>query len=136
MGLPMLPDIEGFSLDTKKGMIRSILTIHYRICCGKTKVPVPWNDIMKGQSRFISSTYLPDTTKIVDPSKMQWDEANAVLECWLHRQDNQVGLTFKFKVWIDDKGKMHPPVSEESDDSDGDDSGEGMWPRPSAATAP
>ncbi|KAG2115894.1 uncharacterized protein F5147DRAFT_649313 [Suillus discolor] len=29
MGLPMLPDIEGVSLDAKKGMIRSFLTIHY-----------------------------------------------------------------------------------------------------------
>ncbi|KAG2356943.1 hypothetical protein BDR07DRAFT_1380452 [Suillus spraguei] len=67
MGLPMLPDVEGFSLNTKKGMIWSFLTIHYRICSGKPKVPVPWNDIMKGQSRFISSTYLLDTTKIVDP---------------------------------------------------------------------
>lgn len=29
MGLPMLPDIEGASLETKKGMIWSFLTIHY-----------------------------------------------------------------------------------------------------------
>jgi hypothetical protein len=60
MGLPMLPDIEGFSLDTKKGIIRSFLTIHYSkttgICCAKVKVPVPWSDIMKGQSRFIWPT--------------------------------------------------------------------------------
>ncbi|KAG1721471.1 uncharacterized protein EDB91DRAFT_1340528 [Suillus paluster] len=29
MGLPILPDIDGFSLNTKKGVIRSFLTIHY-----------------------------------------------------------------------------------------------------------
>jgi hypothetical protein len=29
MDLPMLPDIEGFSLNTKKGIIWSFLTIHY-----------------------------------------------------------------------------------------------------------
>jgi hypothetical protein len=72
------------------------------------KVLVPWSDIMK--SRFISSSYLPDNAKIMDPSKMHQDEANALLECWLDQQNNQVGLTFKFKAWIDDKGKMHPPL--------------------------
>ncbi|KAG1787557.1 uncharacterized protein HD556DRAFT_1312603 [Suillus plorans] len=140
MGLPMLPDIEGVSLDAKKGMIRSFLTIHYRICCGKPKVPVPWSDIMKGQSRFISSIYLPEDAKIMDPSKLQRNEANALLECWLDQQDNQVGLTLKFKAWIDDKGKMRAPVSKESDDSNGDADDEGMWPMPtkksSAAAAP
>ncbi|KAG1787531.1 uncharacterized protein HD556DRAFT_1448719 [Suillus plorans] len=135
MGLPMLPDIEDVSLDTKKGMIQSFLTIHYRICCGKLKVPVPWSDIMKGQSRFISSTYLPDDAKIMEPSKMHWDEANALLECWLDRQDNQVGLTLKFKAWIDDKGKMHPPVGEESEESDGDADDEGVWPRPTKTSS-
>jgi hypothetical protein len=29
MDLPMLPDIEGFSLNAKKGIIWSFLTIHY-----------------------------------------------------------------------------------------------------------
>ncbi|KAG1807074.1 hypothetical protein EV424DRAFT_1350789 [Suillus variegatus] len=135
MGLPMLPDIEGASLETKKGMIRSFLTIHYRICCGKLKVPVPWSDIMKGQSRFISSLYLPDDTKLTDPSKLQRDEANTLLECWLDRQDTQVGPTLKFKAWIDEKGKMHPPVGEESQESDGDADDEGMWPRPTKTSS-
>ncbi|KAG1726510.1 uncharacterized protein EDB91DRAFT_1086744 [Suillus paluster] len=108
--LPILPDIDGFSLNTKKGVIWSFLTIHYRMCCGKLKVPVPWSDIMKGQSRFISSTYLPDGTQIMEPSKMHRDEAISLLECWLDRQDNQVSPTFQFKAWIDDKGKMHPPA--------------------------
>ncbi|KAG2085282.1 uncharacterized protein F5147DRAFT_782115 [Suillus discolor] len=93
----------------------------FRICCGKRKVPVPWSDIMKGQSQFISSTYLPDDIKITDPSKMQRDEANALLESW-----------------IDDKGKMHSPIGEDSDDSDADADDEGLWPRPttkSSATA-
>ncbi|KAG1748866.1 uncharacterized protein EDB91DRAFT_1311808 [Suillus paluster] len=98
MGLPILPDIDGFSLDTKKGIIRSFLTIHYRMCCGKLKVPVPWSNIMKGQSRFISSTYLPDGTQIMEPSKMHRDKAISLLECWLDRQDNQVSLTFQFKA--------------------------------------
>ncbi|KAG1787391.1 uncharacterized protein HD556DRAFT_1312847, partial [Suillus plorans] len=135
MDLPILPDIKGVSLEVKKAMIRSFLTIHYRICCGKRKVPVPWSDIMKGQSRFISSTYLPNDIKITDPSKMQRNEANALLECWLDRQDHQVGLTLKFKAWIDDKGKMHSPVGEGSDGSDGDAHDEGLWPRPTAKSS-
>ncbi|KAG1859083.1 hypothetical protein C8R48DRAFT_774894 [Suillus tomentosus] len=132
MDLLILPNIKGVLLEVKKAMIRSFLTIHYRICCGKRKVPVPWSDIMKRQSRFISSTYLPDDIKITDPSKMQWNEANTLLECWLDRQDNQVGVTLKFKVWIDDKGKMHSPISKGSDGSNGDADDEGLWPRPTA----
>ncbi|KAG1843426.1 hypothetical protein C8R48DRAFT_780723 [Suillus tomentosus] len=135
MDLPILPDIKGVSLEVKKSMIRSFLTIHYRICCRKRKVPVPWSDIMKGQSRFISSTFLPNDIKITDPSKMQRNEANALLEYWLDRQDNQVGLTLKFKAWIDDKGKMHSPVGEGSDGSDGDADDEGLWPRPTTMSA-
>ncbi|KAG2080326.1 uncharacterized protein F5147DRAFT_813230 [Suillus discolor] len=135
MDLPILPDIKGVSLEVKKSMIRSFLTIHYRICCGKRKVPVPWSDIMKGQSRFISSTFLPNDIKITDPSKMQRNEANALLEYWLDRQDNQVGLTLKFKAWIDDKGKMHSPVGEGSDGSDGDADDEGLWPRPTTKSS-
>ncbi|KAG1841513.1 hypothetical protein F4604DRAFT_1939439 [Suillus subluteus] len=81
-GLLMLPEMDNLSLKTKKAMIRSSLTIHYRTCCGKPKVPVPWSDIMKGQSRFISSTYLPDDTKILEPSKMLHTDANAILDFW------------------------------------------------------
>ncbi|KAG1873905.1 hypothetical protein F4604DRAFT_1925477 [Suillus subluteus] len=81
-GSPMLPEMDDLSLETKKAMIRSFLTIHYRTCCGKPKVPVPWSDIMKGQSRFMSSTYLPDDTKILEPSKMLCTDANAILDFW------------------------------------------------------
>ncbi|KAG1888824.1 hypothetical protein F4604DRAFT_1674435 [Suillus subluteus] len=91
-GSPMLPEMDDLSFETKKAMIQSFLTIHYRTCCGKPKVLVPWSDIMKGQSRFISSTYLPDNTKILEPSKM------------LHT--DVVGPTFKFKAWMDKKGRM------------------------------
>ncbi|KAG1903868.1 uncharacterized protein F5891DRAFT_1184813 [Suillus fuscotomentosus] len=90
---------------------------------------------MKGQSRFISSLYLPDDTKLTVPSKLQWDEANTLSECWLTRQHTQVGPTLKFKAWIDDKGKMHPPVGEESQESDGDADNEGMWPRPTKTSS-
>ncbi|KAG1819023.1 uncharacterized protein BJ212DRAFT_1479151 [Suillus subaureus] len=41
----------------------------------------------------------------------------------------QVGLTFQFKAWIDDKGKMHPPVGAGSDDSDSNANDESVGPR-------
>ncbi|KAG2116992.1 uncharacterized protein F5147DRAFT_768379 [Suillus discolor] len=143
MGLPMLPDIEGVSLDAKKGMIRSFLTIHYRKPVDRK--PAASSDAhrhrnMMWKAKGPSALERHNEGTIMDPSKLQWNEANTLLECWLDRQDNQVGLTLKFKAWIDDKGKMRAPVSKESDDSNGDADDEGMWPMPtkksSAAAAP
>ncbi|KAG1851637.1 hypothetical protein DFJ58DRAFT_842118 [Suillus subalutaceus] len=57
--------------------------------CGKPKVPVPWSNIMKGQFKFISSIYLPDDTKILEPSKMLHTDANAILDFWWDRQETQ-----------------------------------------------
>ncbi|KAG1887847.1 hypothetical protein F4604DRAFT_1674995 [Suillus subluteus] len=134
-GLPMLPEMDDLSLETK-AMIRSFLTIHYRTCCGKPKVLVPWSDIMKGQSRFISSTYLPDDTKILEPSKMLRTDANAILDFWWDQQETQVGPTFKFKAWMDEKGRMCSPVAEDESDGDADDESTSARPtrKPSATT--
>jgi hypothetical protein len=102
---PMLPELDGITLETKKSMIQSFLTIHYSkhnhqhsfhhlmpagtgTCCGKPKVPVPWSDIMKGQSRFISTIYMPDDTKIMEPSKLLRANANAILEFWWDPHSN------------------------------------------------
>lgn len=137
-GSPMLPELDGITLENKKSMVRSFLTIHYSkpdhrhpfhhltpagtgTCCGKPKVPVPWSDIMKGQSRFISTIYLPDDTKILEPSKLNRADANAILEFWWDRQETQVGPTFKFKAWMDHKGRMRSPVVEGESDGDADD---------------
>ncbi|KAG1844238.1 hypothetical protein F4604DRAFT_1937649 [Suillus subluteus] len=120
-GLPMLPKMDDLSLETKKAMIWPFLTIHYRTCCGKPKVLVPWSNIMKGQSRFISSTYLPDDTKILEPSKMLRTDANAILDFWWDRQETQVGPTFKFKAWTDENGRMCSPIAEDESDGDADD---------------
>ncbi|KAG1838434.1 hypothetical protein DFJ58DRAFT_733808 [Suillus subalutaceus] len=85
----MLPEMEDLFLETKKAIIWSFLTIHYRTYCGKPKVPVPWSNIMKGQFKFISSIYLPDDTKILEPSKMLHTDANAILDFWWDRQETQ-----------------------------------------------
>ncbi|KAG1843434.1 hypothetical protein F4604DRAFT_1938209 [Suillus subluteus] len=135
-GSPMLPEMDNLSLETKKAMIQSFLTIHYRTCCGKPKAPVPWSDIMKGQSRFISSTYLPDDTKILEPFKMLRTDANAILDFWWDRQETQVGPTFKFKAWMNEKGRMCSPVAEDESDGDADDESTSARPtrKPSATT--
>ncbi|KAG2030731.1 hypothetical protein BDR03DRAFT_1016834 [Suillus americanus] len=52
---------------------------------------------------------------------MQRVDANAILAFWWDRQENQVGPTFKFKVWIDDKGRMRSPVAKNESDRDADD---------------
>ncbi|KAG1866911.1 hypothetical protein F4604DRAFT_1682727 [Suillus subluteus] len=135
-GLPMLPEMDDLSLKTKKAMIWSFLTIHYRTCCGKLKVLMLWSDIMKGQSRFISSTYLPDDTKILEPSKMLHTDANAILDFWWDQQETQVGPTFKFKAWMDKKGRMCSPVAEDESDGDADDESTSarLTRKPSATT--
>ncbi|KAG1883242.1 hypothetical protein F4604DRAFT_1677600 [Suillus subluteus] len=135
-GSPMLPEMDNLSLETKKAMIWSFLTIHYRTCCGNPKVLVPWSDIMKGQSRFMSSTYLPDDTKILEPSKMLRTDANAILDFWWDRQETQVGPTLKFKAWMDEKGRMCSPVAEDGSDGDANDESTSARPtrKPSATT--
>ncbi|KAG0693558.1 hypothetical protein DFH29DRAFT_881369 [Suillus ampliporus] len=143
MGLPILPDIDGFSLDTKKGIIRSFLTIHYSK--PYNRVPAPSSDtchhrdmLWKAEGPSALERHHEGTVQIhLQHISARWYSNHGaiqntpgcsrhLLECWLDRQENQVGLTFKFKAWIDDKCKMHPPVGEESDE----------WPtKRSSATA-
>lgn len=97
LGALMLPEMDNLSLKTKKSMIQSFLTIHYSKpddqyqflhlmpagkgkYCGKPKVSVPWSDIMKGHSKFILTTSLPDDAKLVEPSKLLQVDANAILD--------------------------------------------------------
>ncbi|KAG1872209.1 hypothetical protein F4604DRAFT_1681315 [Suillus subluteus] len=81
-------------------------------------------------------TYLPDDTKILEPSKMLRTDANAILDFWWDRQETQVGPTFKFKAWMDEKGRMCSPVAEDESDGDADDESTSARPtrKPSATT--
>ncbi|KAG2098277.1 uncharacterized protein F5147DRAFT_656157 [Suillus discolor] len=101
MGLPMLPNIEDVSLNTKKGMIQSFLTIHYH-------KPVDRKSAASSDARYHRNMLW----KTKGPSALE--------------QHNE--------GTINDKGKMHPPVGEESEESDGDADDEGMWPRPTKAS--
>ncbi|KAG2071143.1 hypothetical protein BDR04DRAFT_1117915 [Suillus decipiens] len=83
LGLPMFPEINGLLLETKKAMIQLFLTIHYTSChrkiLWKAKCSGAMEQHHEGQLRFISSTYLPDDAKILEPSKMLHKDANAIL---------------------------------------------------------
>ncbi|KAG1836907.1 hypothetical protein F4604DRAFT_1692589 [Suillus subluteus] len=83
-----------------------------------------------------SGTYLPDDTKILEPSKMFHTDANAILDFWWDRQETQVGPTFKFKAWMDEKGRMCSPVAEDESDGDANDESTSARPtrKPSATT--
>ncbi|KAG1720611.1 hypothetical protein EDD22DRAFT_962785 [Suillus occidentalis] len=125
-GSPMLPKLDSITLETKnkhnhQHSFHHLTPAGTGTYCGKPKVPVPWRDIMKGQSRFISTIYMPDDTKIMEPSKLLCANANAILEFWWDQQETQVGPTFKFKAWMDDKGKMCSPVADGQSDGDADD---------------
>lgn len=66
----------------------------------------------------------------MEPSKLIRRDADSLLEHWYDRQENQVGPTFQFKGWIDDKGKICLPVGESSEYSDGDADDESVLTRP------
>ncbi|KAG1900407.1 uncharacterized protein F5891DRAFT_980356 [Suillus fuscotomentosus] len=117
MGLLMLPNIEGVLLSTKKGMIQSFVTIYYH-------KPVDRKPTASSDAHHHRN--------------MLWKtEGPSALE---QHNEGTVGLILKFKAWINDKSKMHAPVSKESDDSNSDADDEGMWLMPtktsSAAAAP
>ncbi|KAG1900013.1 uncharacterized protein F5891DRAFT_980629 [Suillus fuscotomentosus] len=100
----------GLDLQTTKDLIRDFMTIHYRHCCQKVKVPVPWATIISQQEEFIKSKYLPEATRIKDPSKLKKAEAQMLLQFWHQRQKHTTDTTFEFKGWVDSDGNIHSPV--------------------------
>ncbi|KAG2141445.1 uncharacterized protein EDB93DRAFT_1252586 [Suillus bovinus] len=111
-GLPVIPDIEDLSLETKKSLIRTFLTRHYRFCSQKPKASIPWSAIK-------------------DPSKLQLHEADKLLELWHQGQKDEVPSTFEFKGWQNHNKEMREPVKrtsgqvEQDSSSEGEDSDEG-----------
>jgi hypothetical protein len=60
------------------------------IVIGKTacnsKVRVPWDEISKDQSKYLSSEYIPDGIKIREPSRMRREDIQKLLNAFLQRQ--------------------------------------------------
>ncbi|KAG1864552.1 hypothetical protein C8R48DRAFT_773068 [Suillus tomentosus] len=101
-GMPIIPNNQDLDLQTKKDLICDYMT--------KPKVPIPWATIIFQQEEFIKSKYLPQATRIKDPSKLKKAEAQMLLQFWRQRQKHTTDTTFEFKAWVDSDGHIHSPV--------------------------
>ncbi|KAG1894986.1 uncharacterized protein F5891DRAFT_984571 [Suillus fuscotomentosus] len=115
-GMPTIPAYEDLDLQSTKDLIHDFITVHYRLtvstgdCCQKLTVAVPWATILSRQEDFIETTYLPEGTRIKDPSKLKKADAQILLQFWLKRQAQSAETTFAFKAWVDSDGNTLPPV--------------------------
>ncbi|KAG2112330.1 uncharacterized protein F5147DRAFT_771391 [Suillus discolor] len=117
-GMPILPDNQDLDLQTTKDLICDFMTVHYRHCCQKPKVPVLWATIISQQEEFIESKYLPEATRIKDLSKLKKAEAQILLQFWRQRQKHTTDTTFEFKGWVDSDGNIYSPVRKSTQRSD------------------
>ncbi|KAG1717620.1 hypothetical protein EDB19DRAFT_1839541 [Suillus lakei] len=109
-GLPVIPDVKELNLESKKHLIRTFLTKHYRLCSQQPKASVPWASVRKAQGDFIAAKCLPTGWKLDNPSKIWLADADRLLELWCQRQKDQVRPTFEFKGWEGDDKMMREPA--------------------------
>ncbi|KAG1732332.1 hypothetical protein EDB19DRAFT_1831350 [Suillus lakei] len=109
-GLPVILDIKELDLESKKHLIRTFLTKHYRLCSQQPKASVPWASVRKAQGDFIAAKFLPTGWKLDDLSKIQLADADWLLKLWCQRQKDQVRPTFEFKGWEGDNKTMREPA--------------------------
>ncbi|KAG2087827.1 uncharacterized protein F5147DRAFT_658866 [Suillus discolor] len=109
-GLPVIPDVKELNLESKKRLIRTFLTKHYRLCSQQPKASVPWASVRKAQGDFIAVKFLPTGWKLDDPSKIRLADADRLLELWCQRQKDHVRPTFEFKGWEGDDKTMREPA--------------------------
>ncbi|KAG2030961.1 hypothetical protein BDR03DRAFT_986726 [Suillus americanus] len=109
-GLPVIPDVRELNLESKKRLIRTFLTKHYRLCSQQPKVSVPWASVRKAQGDFIAAKFVPTGWKLDDPSKIQLADADRLLELWCQRQKDHVRPTFEFKGWEGDNKTIREPA--------------------------
>ncbi|KIK77946.1 hypothetical protein PAXRUDRAFT_165317 [Paxillus rubicundulus Ve08.2h10] len=62
---------------------------------------VPWMQIYTQRSDYISGKYLPQGTKLREPSKLQKKEVMSLLEFWRDRQKLDLADIFTFRKWRD-----------------------------------
>ncbi|KAG2127670.1 hypothetical protein DEU56DRAFT_758557 [Suillus clintonianus] len=119
-GLPVIPDVKELNLESKKCLIRTFITKHYRLCSQQPKASVPWASLRKAQGDFIAAKFLPTGCKLDDLSKIWLVDADRLLELWRQRQKDQVHPTFEFKGWEGDDKTIREPaeiISGHSSDS-------------------
>ncbi|KAG1893233.1 uncharacterized protein F5891DRAFT_986082 [Suillus fuscotomentosus] len=109
-GLLVIPDVTELNLESKKHLIRTFLTKHYRLCSQQPKASVPWASVRMAQGDFIAAKFLPTSWRLDDPSKIRLADADRLLELWCQRQKDQVCPTFEFKGWEGDDKTMREPA--------------------------
>ncbi|KAG2739730.1 hypothetical protein P692DRAFT_201811360 [Suillus brevipes Sb2] len=109
-GLPVILDVKELNLESKKRLMRTFLTKHYRLCSQQPKVSVPWASVRKAQGDFIAAKFVPTGWKLDDPSKIRLADADRLLELWCQRQKDHVSPTFEFKGWEGDDKMMREPA--------------------------
>ncbi|KAG2069738.1 hypothetical protein BDR04DRAFT_1156412 [Suillus decipiens] len=109
-GLLVIPDMKELNLKSKKCLIRTFLTKHYRLCSQQPKASVPWASVRKAQDDFIAAKLLPTGWKLDDLSKIWLADADQLLELWCQRQKGQVCPTFECKGWEGDNKTMREPA--------------------------
>ncbi|KAG2336362.1 hypothetical protein BDR05DRAFT_1005932 [Suillus weaverae] len=81
-GLPILLDHAEMDSNMRKAIVWAFLNWHYQDCSSRTKDPVPWKEVIPRQEELIPPLYLPEGRKIREPSRMNRDEATALLDFW------------------------------------------------------
>jgi hypothetical protein len=113
-GVPILPPNEKKSLPEIKQIIRSFLTLNYRMflilfrdvplmnrvysghAADNNKVSVPWNVVCNKAEKFFDVIYLPAGVELKEISKMKSDTLQACYAHWYTRQENgQRAFLFK-----------------------------------------
>ncbi|KAG2745959.1 hypothetical protein P692DRAFT_20692311, partial [Suillus brevipes Sb2] len=81
-----IPDVKELNLETKKRLMRTFLTKHYRSCSQQPKASVPWASVRNAQGDYIAAKFLPTGWKLDNPSKIWLADADRLLELWCQRQ--------------------------------------------------
>jgi hypothetical protein len=105
-GVPILPPNEKKSLPEIKQIVRSFLTLNYRMflilfrdvplinmvypghAAGNNKVSVPWTVVCNEADKFFDVMYLPAGVELKEISKMKSDALQACYAHWFTRQEN------------------------------------------------
>ncbi|KAL4070352.1 hypothetical protein J3A83DRAFT_4188411 [Scleroderma citrinum] len=88
----------------KKALMHAFAAFHYRKA-------FPWGAISDDVEKYISPEYLPPDVRFKEPTKLSIDEITRILEWWQDWQGGSPNDIFRFKMWINSDGSVHPPVS-------------------------
>ncbi|KAL4061764.1 hypothetical protein J3A83DRAFT_4374571 [Scleroderma citrinum] len=106
-----LPVILNMAGREKKALMCAFAAFHYKKVCGQQSATVPWGAISDDMEKYISSGYLPTDVRFKEPTKLSVDETTRILGWWQDWQEGSPNDIFRFKMWINSDGSVHPLVS-------------------------